>query len=181
MRTPLLIASTALTAALIAGCGENDPAPRPSPTPSPTASSTGRVAPPLPPAATAHTKAGAIAFVRHYIDLINYTQATGDTKPIHALEKPSCTSCASVRSHIAKTYSGGGWIRGGTLRITGLSALPGAARGGYNVDVAVTATPQTVRSADGSTSSNSGGSNILTVFLRPTTDGWDVTEWTRAK
>ena len=104
---------------LLAGCGGQDPAA--SPTSSAT-SSTGTTAstsptptpPTMPAAAQANTKAGAIAFVRHYIALINYAQATGDVAVLAAVEDPSCTSCLKVRRTITRIYGAGGSISGGT-------------------------------------------------------------------
>ena len=70
-----LAAVAGVTCLLVAaGCGEN-PAPKPLPksdpkpsaSPSPSASATPPV---LPAAARAKTKAGAIAFGRHYVDLL---------------------------------------------------------------------------------------------------------------
>jgi len=182
VRTPLLIATAALTAVLLAGCGGNDPAPSPSPPPSPTASSTGRVAPPLPPAATAHTKAGAIAFVRHYIDLINYTQATGDTGPIRTLESRQCSSCRSANNYIQRLYERGGRITGGAARVEKtLDALPNPESHGFTIDVLLTSGAQIVQDPGRQTQHLQGARLIATVQVAPSGKTWRVNELSRAR
>lgn len=182
MRTPLLIANAALTAALIAGCGGNAPTPGPSPTPSPTASSTGRAAPPLPQAATAHTKAGAIAFVRHYIDLINYAQATGDTKPIRAVEGPHCSSCTSANGYVERLYARGGRLVGGVASITKvLDAQPNPTTHGYSIDVVLDSSPQVVYDPRRRTQRLRGAHLVATVQVAPSGQAWLVDEWSRTQ
>ncbi|HET9499371.1 MAG TPA: hypothetical protein VFO98_03835, partial [Marmoricola sp.] len=54
-----------------AACGgdpSSSPSPSPSVSPSPSPSSTAPTPPPLPDAARKDTKAGAVAFVRHYVE-----------------------------------------------------------------------------------------------------------------
>ena len=74
---PALLTVLVLPALTLAGCGgSSGDDPSPSPTVS-TTTSASPTAPALPEAAMANTKAGAVAFARHYIELINYAQATG--------------------------------------------------------------------------------------------------------
>ncbi len=79
---PRLAAGLVACSVLLAGCGGSPapkplPAPRPSSSPSPT--TTPAAAPAMPEAAKAKTRAGAIAFARHYVELINY--ATDPRRP----------------------------------------------------------------------------------------------------
>src|SRR4051794_697515 len=107
----VLVGAVVLLLAL-AGCG-GDPKADPSPSPSvPSASpvSTTPAPPALPEAAKANTKAGAIAFVKYYVQLINHAQATGDVAALAAVEDPGCSSCASGRRLLKKIYESGGHI-----------------------------------------------------------------------
>ena len=70
------------------------------------------------------TKAGAVAFVRYYIELINHAQATGNTAALKAVEAPSCRSCGKGRRYIEDIYSSGGHIEGGAFRIIQVLATP---------------------------------------------------------
>ena len=183
MRTRQLLLLLAVVAALVlTGCGDSaDPASPPRASPTSTSSPSVSAAPSLPPAAAAHTKAGAIAFVRHYIALINYSQATGDVTALDRVEATNCSSCRSVRKQLTKMYRAGGWIRGGQLQVVKVQALRGATTGSFNVDVAVRSRPERVREADGQMHRIPGGGNIITVIVHPRNSGWVVFQWTRAK
>ena len=77
----------------VAGCG-GDPKADPSPTPSTSPVSTSPSAPGMPQAAKENTKAGAIAFARHLVVLVNYSQSTGDVSSLAAVAGEACESCA---------------------------------------------------------------------------------------
>jgi uncharacterized protein DUF6318 len=113
----------ALLAALVAGCGgESSPTPAPpasqstsasSPTqaaqPAQTAQPTESATPPaLPALASKPTKSGARAFVRHYIDLVNYTANSGRTGTLHHLVLAQCGDCLALEEKVTATYSAGG-------------------------------------------------------------------------
>ncbi len=72
--------------------------------------STGPVEPPLPAAAKAPTRAGAEAFVRYYIDLLNYAGATGDTDAFLAAAE-GCNSCRGLARNFQRTYQRGGFYK----------------------------------------------------------------------
>jgi len=182
VRTRPLITTAALLAVLASGCGGTDLTPDPSPSPSPTATTSATVAPPMPPAATAHTKAGAIAFVRHYVDLINYTQSTGDVGPIHRAEGPHCSSCKSANGYIERLYSRGGRIDGGTAKVKRvIDALRNAETDGYSIDIVLKSGPQTVHDPGKPIAQLEGAELVATVQVSPTGHGWLVEEWTRAQ
>jgi hypothetical protein len=63
--------------------------------PSTTASTT-TAASDIPAAARAHTPAGAEAFVRYFIDRVNYAWMTPEAGVIDALSQPACKSCADL-------------------------------------------------------------------------------------
>jgi len=170
---------------VVAGCG-GDPQASPAPTPStPAASpvSTTPSPPVMPEAAKANTKAGAIAFVRHYIDLINEAQATGDVWGLATVEGQRCGSCRSGRDYIYGVYGSGGHIEGGRLQIRILDALPNAAISGWTIDAKLMFGPQTVirPTASPSTQTLKGGEVPITVLVEHRTAGWMVHEWTRGR
>src|SRR6188472_1118800 len=85
---------------LLAGCG-GSPEPKPPPKTEPSTSPSPSATPPVMPAAAKEkTKAGAIAFVRHYIGLINYTQATGSTAELAQSETSDCNTCRQSREAV---------------------------------------------------------------------------------
>ncbi|WP_310964566.1 DUF6318 family protein [Nocardioides terrisoli] len=170
----------------LVGCGgsaTHSPSPSNSPSASPSAVRSPAI-PPMPSAAKAHSKAGAVAFARHYVDLINYAQATGDVKALRAVEAAGCESCTRVRHELERIYGAGGWIKGGAWRIADVAdALPNTDTDGFNVDIVIKTTRQRVKSSrEGSVNTVSGGANAITVFVSPSHGiAWKVSEWTRAK
>lgn len=91
------------------------------PTDDPTDDPEGPVEPALPAAARAPTRAGAEAFVRYYIDLLNYAGATGDTDAFEAAAK-GCDSCANLAQNFRDTYENGGYYKTRGWRVETLFA-----------------------------------------------------------
>ena len=180
-RTVLGTALIAMTLAFAAGCGGSNPSPSPSPTPqpSPTATATGKVAPPLPPAATAHTKAGAIAFVRHYVAMFNYAQSTGDTRSLRRLGLRDCISCTDVADAIDKVYRAGGSARGGELAISRAEAVRSANKL-IEVDIAGNFSASTVVASSGATPEHrKGDKTVASFYVRFHNSAWKVARWSR--
>jgi hypothetical protein len=167
---------------LLAGCG-GDPKVDPPPSTSPTPSVSATHSPPaLPEAAKANTKAGAIAFVRHYVDLINYAQATGDITTLAAVEDPGCKSCANGRDVLSSIYKAGGVIKGGHLSFRFSSAAPSPRYKGWLISGSLHFAPQTVvRQAGGTSEELTGGTTPANAFVSASnpTHEWRVMDWTR--
>ena len=98
---------------LVSACGGNakpQPLPRPTASLSPSASPTPPV---MPAAAKEKTKAGAIAFARHFVDVINYAGATGDTSRFEALARADVHEMPSaLLTDIDEIYAAGGSMTG---------------------------------------------------------------------
>src|SRR5689334_5309504 len=108
----------------VAGCG-GSPEPKSLPKKSPSPSASRSVTPPvMPDAAKETTKAGATAFVRHYVDVLNYATFTGDTEPAHSLDGGKCKSCERMLASIESIYSAGGHVEGGAWTPTPVSDVP---------------------------------------------------------
>lgn len=166
----------------LAGCGEQpDPKPVADPTPTPSATTPTPTAPALPTAATKHTKAGALAFAKHYIALINYAQATGDTDEMRNAGGRRCRSCRQLRQTVETIYSSGGTIDGGAWRVRKvLGVIPNADTDGFNVEAVIRFGPQVIRRGGGKVQQLKGGTGAITVFVSPQKRGWEVDECTRA-
>ena len=88
-------------ALVVPGCSGGDDPPPPlksSPVTSQTTTATTSTAAPngIPPAARAHTPAGAVAFVRYFIDRVNYAWTAPEVGVISGLGEPGCLSCKSM-------------------------------------------------------------------------------------
>ncbi len=135
---------TAFAAALMAACSaeagpETAPSssvttsattsvPSPTRTSGPTADPKEPVEPSLPAAARAASRAGAEAFVRYYVNLVNYAGRTGEVK---ALERAAlgCGSCESLATAFRKTYAAGGHYETAGWRVTSQFTTPSTTEG----------------------------------------------------
>ena len=111
--------AAALTVAVISCSAEADPqtaptslsTPTSAPTSTPTAEATddpnAPVEPVLPAGAEADSRAGAEAFVRYYIELLNYAGLTGDVAELRQ-QAADCLSCDSLVDTFRQTYADGG-------------------------------------------------------------------------
>ena len=48
--------------------------------------------------------AGASAFARHYWELVNYTQATGDVSALDDVAADGCESCTALLARVRDVY-----------------------------------------------------------------------------
>ncbi|MGH3501524.1 MAG: DUF6318 family protein [Nocardioidaceae bacterium] len=138
MRRTLAVWLTAGVCALgvVAGCGGDDtadpdptpsttadpstslPATSPSTTSSPTTTTTSHTAasPTMPGAANHKTKAGAKAFVHHYIKTLNYAWAHEHGAPLRPLAAKSCSACRALSRAIDEVSRKGGYQHGAQWR-----------------------------------------------------------------
>jgi hypothetical protein len=170
MRTvaPRLAVGSIAAGLLLSGCGgspEPSPLPKPTESVSPSASAgASPLAPALPEAARAKTKAGAVAVVRYFLAALNYSGQVGDTSVLRTAYVDLCTKCEGMADGIDKTYAAGGYYRGGDwltrrvkfYRIQGDVAI---------LDAAVDYTAQTwLKSADARPTEFKASGNHLHAF-----------------
>ena len=55
---------------------------------------------------------GAEQAARHFIDLINYSWASGDTSALDEFSEERCSYCQSLSDSVTSLYETGGWIHG---------------------------------------------------------------------
>lgn len=173
-----------VVALLLAAC-QGNPEPPPldgtptSPSPSRTTSPT-VAAPSLPPEAEGTSPTAAKAFVRHYVDLVNYAMATGDTGPMQAASAPNCESCAGVEVRIRGVYEAGGSIESNGWQVRSLALVPLQPRNRPMVDAGIEMSPQLVRqNAKAEPERFKGGRLPTTFFLAYNEAGWIVIDWER--
>jgi hypothetical protein len=95
----VLTAAVLVVAACSGGDDHPPPPPKSSPVTSQTTTTTSTAAPnDIPVAARAHTAAGAVAFVRYFIDRVNYAWTAPEVGVISRLGEPGCLSCKSMEA-----------------------------------------------------------------------------------
>ena len=183
-RCRLAIALGLVLPALAFGACSGEPEPKfaPSESASPASrdspASTGDAEPALPAKAQENNGAGAEAFVRYFIEVLNYAQRTGDTARLQRVSAPRCAACEGYAEEIDKTYAAGGHVKGGVLTIGDLRELPrdyGADWGAYGRG---RATPQTIFHGNGTKASFDGGPFDLYAYARWVDDRWAM-QWMR--
>jgi hypothetical protein len=68
-------------------------------------------------------KAGAAAFVRYYIELLNYAAQTGDVQGLRDFA-PDCRGCGLFADLYEEPYARGGYFEGYKWRVINLIAAP---------------------------------------------------------
>lgn len=179
-----LMTAMMVVALLLAAC-QGNPEPPPldgtptSPSPSRTTSPT-VAAPSLPPEAEGTSPTAAKAFVRHYVDLVNYAMATGDTGPMQAASAPNCESCGAVIQNINDLYRAGGYLKGDGWKITQLRALASKPNGETVVQAGVLVSPQDrYGSKRAKPEEFEGGLQAMTFRLGRHDSDWMVLEWSQ--
>jgi hypothetical protein len=113
------IARAALVLVLTAGAGCTDE-PRPrfeEPTATPSASDSSSAAAVEKEPWEKKSKAGAVAFAKHWIDVFNQAAIDGDTRSLVALSAPGCGTCRSVAGRLRSMYDSGGFFKGDGYRV----------------------------------------------------------------
>jgi hypothetical protein len=167
---------------LVAGCTDDDPKPKFEPSPSseaPTSPSTttGTATPAMPVAAQQQSDVGAEAFVRYWIEVVNFSQRTGETSGLVGLNDVRCSGCRGIVKAIDSAYRSGGHIEGGDITAGRLRKLPldfGAEWAAY---AKAKAGPQIVVGADGTQETHDGGPFDLYAYVS-WNDGWSM-RWLR--
>jgi hypothetical protein len=176
-RAALGLLGLVLTCGSLVGCQSNpEPPPieaassSPSPSPSPT-----EAPPTLPAEANGTSEAAAKAFVRHYINVLNYAGPAGDADAVRDLSDESCAACSAIADFIQEVEEDGGAIEGDGWRVQGLRVVS-ATRAETVVDVETLVAEQRVRtSRDAKERTFTGGNRLKTFWLAFDGSTWTVT------
>ncbi|MDO9380376.1 MAG: DUF6318 family protein [Nocardioidaceae bacterium] len=171
--------TTALACLLLVGCTDDPVGPVDGDVTTPTATvsppPTAPTPPPLPEAAKEETTEGAIAFVEHYIDLLNYAANTGDVALLQSASR-DCDGCTKYIDNYKETYQ-----RGGYFEDPGWSLVaPFADREGLDVVVVSEVTAPAVTYVPSPGAQPTRGSNqtySLRFVLSEGSESWVVTSF----
>lgn len=178
---PRLLLGAAALALVLAGCGgdpESTPSPEVTLTTPVDASPSASPAPTLPAAAQANTKAGAIAFVKHYVGVQNSASSSGKTDELKSLTLGSCEECAAIAQLIDRIHASAGRIEGEGWHV--LSAAPASVNNPADdmtyIDVGLRVSQQTILESPGATPSTFAGNprRPMTFALVRSDNGWKV-------
>ena len=168
-----LVAAMVCAALLVVGGCADDPEPTMTPpdeTPTSTSPSPSATATPEP--WEKKTNAGAVAFAKHWIDVFNEAQRTGDTSVMRELSAKSCGSCRRFAGTLDDLYSGGGRLESKGWRVLQVSSPQRASKQEATVALRLEQSPQTVHSSDGEVEEYPGGQVTYSAEL-----GWVAASW----
>jgi hypothetical protein len=77
----------------------------------------------MPPLAREKSRAGAKAFVRHYIDVINYSWTSLRTARLASLGAADCADCDAIVTRIDEVEKAGGYKRGAKWHATAMTVI----------------------------------------------------------
>ncbi|MDT9593984.1 DUF6318 family protein [Nocardioides zeae] len=174
----------ALVALAVAGCtggsGSDDDADDPSTSsetstsagPTDDASETAVEPPELPAEAQEQTEAGGDAFARFYVDVMNYSQATGDAAPLETYSTDACSVCDGYEEATAEGYADGGHLEGGTFTIRESSVLPADYGADFGIYLVLDVADLVVHFGDGSERRDAGQEYRIGMYPVWTDGGW---------
>ncbi|MGH3481434.1 MAG: DUF6318 family protein [Nocardioidaceae bacterium] len=177
----LALASACLTGVVaVAGCNSN-PEPAPLATPSeglsesPSPSPSVAVPPTMPPQAKGTSAASAKAFVRYWVETLNYAGPSGDTDQLDLLSDGSCAACTAIIKFIDGVHADGGSIDGKGWTIKQVKVVAFAPTRMTMVDALVDVQPQSVQRTGGVEPTHFGGGTRLKGFwLVKAGEDWSV-------
>jgi hypothetical protein len=182
------LAGGVVAALLLAGCSGDEPAAEPPPLKAPTTSPVATESPTtpeppvLPAAARKNTKAGAVAFARFYVSLLNYTASTGETRELRHRSSRQCESCMSVAVTVEQIYESGGSINHYGWHVRRYNVTNTGRAGSWLVVLGIRAQPHVVReSASGDSRRLDGGNFTIAVYAHASRSGWVMTRMDRSE
>ena len=181
-RRAAAVAAGLVFLSVMAACEANpSPAPLPSESPSPSAtrsasSSPTVAAPTLPAEAKGTSEASAKAFVRHWIETLNYAGPSRETRQLKQISAPGCAACTAITDLIDEVDASGGYIRGSGWTINSVETLDDSPGRRIIVEAQVSAAPQDILQApDEEVVHFDGGDRLKTFWLLHGREGWAVT------
>ena len=134
----------------------------------------------MPAEAKGTSQKSAKAFVRYYIDVLNFATATGDTGTALRLSSPNCDSCSGMLDKIQDVYSQGGYFRGEGWTVTDIKYQPLQSDVKPILTIGIQLADQDMlEHADGKVKHFEGGPNRLTLHLASKRSRWLVTQLDR--
>jgi len=165
----------------LASCGGDPHKPPPyTPSPTPTESTsptpTGPVAPTLPTAAKKHTRAGAEAYVRYYVDVLNHATATVDPPTLAKVTPKDCDGCQNILETLQGYADSDSVVKGGKWTVNSSGRGYPHAGSEYSFVTTIDIAKQTITDGNGKTTKYPGGHpNFTFETAWSASSGWRLT------
>lgn len=129
MKRTLAAAVIAALALSLTACSEDDPEPKiaPSESTSPSTPATSPTDPPAKEPWEKNTRAGAVAFVKHWFTVFSDAMDDGDVAELRAISAANCVTCVNFADRLEAIYANGGFYKSEGWRV--LRTSPGSTEG----------------------------------------------------
>jgi hypothetical protein len=170
------VVAAGLGVAALVGCANSPSSSGPVVQPSAARSSAKPTPPALDSAATAHSKAGAVAFTGYWFALLSYGVQTGEVSELQTTSDPECAVCKSAVVTIQDNYNDGGSLQGGVYTVRDANAFVDIAGQVVTVAVSYDRSPRYGTSPLGVPRGRLDGKSFADcdVRLRWTGSGWHM-------
>ena len=138
------------------------------------------VKPKFPAVAKKHTPEGAEAFVRYYLESVNYAWAKPDLTALPPLGESDCESCVNLQETAKSIHTARAWLTGPPLTVKQVNHLVTVA-GESLVTSVMQQEPVSRFRPDGSLLSTSTGEELRRTFSLVWASGWHVQDIGGAK
>ena len=127
----------------------------------------------MPAEAKGTSEKSAKAFVRYYIDVLNFAGSSGETAQLKQISHVDCTSCQGVTSSIDRVYADGGRYIGRGWSVETIKYQPLQPRKKPVLTVGVDIAPQNVfEKRGGKVTTFDGGNRSMTFRLGVAEGEW---------
>lgn len=173
------IAVVAVVPLLVLGACSEDPEPTfapPSDSATPTEPSPPSPSPSVEPWEK-QTKAGAVAFAKHWVDVFNESINLGESRGLRAISDPACGTCAAIVERIDAIEAHGGFYRSDGWTV--LRALPanGSRDGAAIMSLRIRQAPETFKeSSTASVEKSPAGKTTFSAEFEWVEKSWVMTD-----
>ena len=185
VRSSHVLAAFAVTVSLgLSGCTNDaaEPSPLASPTDSGASSpsqsaSVADAAPSMPAEARGTSAAAAEAFVRHWVEVLNYSGPAGNSRQLRRISSSECVDCDAIADFIDTVSRDGGRITGRGWTFLTTKSVTKTSPHATTVRAAVRVNPQTVVIKRGAKPQRfKGGERVKTFHLVSSTGVWKLVQ-----
>lgn len=118
------------------------------------------------------SKAGAVAFAKHWVAVFNEAQQSGETASLRQLSTPRCKSCHGYAEQLDALYGGGGRLESNGWRVVLVSQPPGRLAEKPEVTLRIARSKQRVVTGAGDVQRYPGGKTTYLATLV-----WQASAW----
>ena len=129
----------------------------------------------MPPEARGTTPAAAEAFVRHWVEVLNYSGPAGESAALRRISTKACVDCDAIADFIDTVSRGGGRISGRGWTFVSSKSVRRVSSHAATVQADIRVNPQTVIVKRGARPQRfRGGERLKTFHLSSATGMWKL-------